>query len=150
MVPNGSLPVLLDFATDEPKFAVLDPRVSFIDGAFAIAQAFDFAAVQYDPALDRVEDFVLVFGFAIVGHHFVRVRGSARFCDLGFGPFFLGLGRLGFGGAGGLCFFLVQWLLAHIYFLRGDLKNSKCIVEFILGRVQDRKQRRGLFCDPPV
>ena len=137
MVPNGSLPILFDFAAHQPKFTIFDASVRFLDRAFSVSQTFHFAAVQNDSALDGVQNFVLMLSFAIVGHHFVRdcARrfGNDRFSLFVFrfrGPWFGVLSCW-------LSFFLIQCLSAHVYFLGGELKNGKSLVELILGWIQD-------------
>jgi hypothetical protein len=54
MVPNGSLPILFDFAAHEPKFTIFDTSVRFLDGAFSVSQTLHLATVQYDSALNGV------------------------------------------------------------------------------------------------
>ena len=78
-----------------------------------------------------------MFCFAIVGHHFVR-GCAGRFGNNGFSVFVFWLGGLWLGAwRRWLFFFLIQCLLAHVYFLRNKLKNRKSFVELILGWIQD-------------
>ena len=149
MVPNRRLPIFFDFAADQPKLAIFDTCVSLIDRAFAVSKTLDFAAVEDHSAFDGVQYLVLMFGFSIVSHHFVR--DSARsLCHWDFGVFGFGFGRLRFGWSRLLGFFLIQWLPADVCFWRSELKNCKTLVELSWGWIQDWQEWKILSSDSTI
>ena len=60
MVVDGCLSIFGDDTIDEPDFVIVNTRVSFFDGDLVVADAFDFAAGELNPAVDFVEHIVFV------------------------------------------------------------------------------------------
>ena len=132
MIPNRRLPILIDLTTHQPHFAILQSGISFFDRASPVSKAFDFASMQYKTAFDRIKDFVLMTCLAIFGDGLVR-RSAGR---LGFGRFRILILRLAVRGRL-LRFLLVQCLLAHSFWHRGEFENGKIVVELIGGRIKE-------------
>jgi hypothetical protein len=155
VIPNTCLSVFVDLATHQPHLARLKTRVSLFNGASTVAKTFDFAAMQHDPALDRIQDLVLKPSFPILSDHFVSRRGNR-----------LGFGRLAFFVFGlrirsrWLSFLFIQAL--RLYRERnlpagklvgpfvGKLIDCIRIVEVIGGRVEHWKQGRRLTQDAAI
>ena len=103
MVPETCLTVLVDLTAYEPHFAVGQSSVSFFNGAPTISKTFDFTAVQHNPTLDRVKNFILMPCLAVLSNHLVR-GGVRRLHVGGLGIFLLRLRRR----SRWLCFLLVK------------------------------------------
>ena len=50
MIPGICVDVLLDIASDQPNFVLLDARISFVQRDFAFTKALDLAAAEHDAA----------------------------------------------------------------------------------------------------
>lgn len=62
--------VFLNVAPHEPDFPLVDAGVGLFQRDLTLAQAFDLAPDQHDPALQRVEHGVVVAGLAVLGDCF--------------------------------------------------------------------------------
>ncbi len=69
VIHHVGLGVLGDVASHEPKLAIFQPRVGFIDGDFIVPHAFDFAAFEHDSAFEFIQQVVLMPGFAVSADH---------------------------------------------------------------------------------
>ena len=83
MIPKRRLSILVDFAVDEPQLSVFESCISLLDAAASVPQTLDLAAMENHPALDRIENLVVVLGFAVLcntfeGRPFDRAGRFAR------------------------------------------------------------------------
>lgn len=68
MVPKRRLPILVDLAVDKPQLSIFESCISLLDAAASVPQALYLAAMENHPALDRIENLIVVLGLAVLGH----------------------------------------------------------------------------------
>lgn len=69
VVQSVRFQVLLNVAAEKPNFPVLHLRVRFSKRAAPLTQTLDLASDEYDTALERLKNFVIVPGFAVLADY---------------------------------------------------------------------------------